>query len=1146
MKQMNVLAKALYDNVAESPDELAFRKGDIVTVLEQNAGGLQGWWLCSLHGRQGVAPGNRLRLLVGCYEGGGTGGAGGGASAARQTCAANAGAERGGFRSQPQEDIYRVPPSPGSAQGLYRVPPSQGVYDVPPAAPGAGGGQAPYRVPPSLADDVYQVPPCSSSSVAAGGDGPHDGSQDVYQVPPSLAAQDVYQVPPSLEAPRGAQTVGGAGQRGGPQARLSPTRRGGRRGGHGRGRPADAGQESQRRWKWRRRQRRWARLVPGPRRGGEWRWGNSAAGPIGALRLEKPTDQITSLGAVKPRTLRMALDQCSDPPAGIDCDAQGSMRSSLARGIDGLLKPNWQRPLHSSLGCITGGRSSSARLPGVRNETSDTVPRERSRHKPKTERRTAAPPRRLLACPPTMSMTCPPHWGAPPPHGPTPGRARPPCTTTSSTTTATTTSSSSSTAFIYWHQGPAGSRNFRCTTCCPRVGGGAAVAAARTCTTRRRRWAAWCPPCPPWLSSSSSIISSSSSIIIIIRWRRWPLWMRPTMSLRPSGAAACSRRPPVPTDSVRQQHPTATRASRSSSCGISRRGTATTLTPPSRGAPRTTRCTTCRRSPGARGARPRRPRGRRGPSSPTRALAPRRPPPGQEIYDIPPGLQAPRSEPREAPAAVAPAAAAPAAADDAEEDVYDCPKPAVPASAGSARAGSSEPPVLHGGRAAAPDSRAAAVEASAEGPSASSASSASQDIYDVPREVYASVRKARSEAASSRDCEYDVPPAASRDAACAEPRSMAPGVGHQVAAAVGASVGRGGGTSSSACVDGASTAPARASKDVASPHSGSRQQQQRAAPVAYVGGAHGSSNGPAGPQRGGPVPLGNGLSHGGVVGHNGVGYGDGGPRRLPAGGADRPGGIQARPLPSPPPFPAVSCGDGDDSADGSCDPGSDEYDYVHLQAKDDPEPEKTSNGMGPIKDQIELIQVYRFEGGPTQPAAGCAGPLEALCRLPLCAHDRQLLRFYAEQGEAPLRALRSAAESFASRLRGGGGDDDPADGPEPGALTPRQLLAHGRAVVLGGHRLAFLADALARGALSAELRAATAALAEAVSERLRAVAASSKAAALRYPTAAGAGAWALRRETEARVGELLQQAHGFHELLTRLAGMATASGHSGP
>lgn len=63
----NVLAKALYDNVAESPDELSFRKGDIMTVLERNTQGLDGWWLCSLHGRQGIVPGNRLKILVGMY-----------------------------------------------------------------------------------------------------------------------------------------------------------------------------------------------------------------------------------------------------------------------------------------------------------------------------------------------------------------------------------------------------------------------------------------------------------------------------------------------------------------------------------------------------------------------------------------------------------------------------------------------------------------------------------------------------------------------------------------------------------------------------------------------------------------------------------------------------------------------------------------------------------------------------------------------------------------------------------------------------------------------------------------------------------------------------------------------------------------------
>lgn len=58
-----ILAKALYDNTAESPDELAFHKGDVVMVIEQTIEGSVGWWKCSLHGQEGLAPANRLRLL---------------------------------------------------------------------------------------------------------------------------------------------------------------------------------------------------------------------------------------------------------------------------------------------------------------------------------------------------------------------------------------------------------------------------------------------------------------------------------------------------------------------------------------------------------------------------------------------------------------------------------------------------------------------------------------------------------------------------------------------------------------------------------------------------------------------------------------------------------------------------------------------------------------------------------------------------------------------------------------------------------------------------------------------------------------------------------------------------------------------------
>lgn len=48
----NLYAKAIYDNIAETPDELAFKRGDLLTVIEQDTDGLEGWWLCTLRGRQ--------------------------------------------------------------------------------------------------------------------------------------------------------------------------------------------------------------------------------------------------------------------------------------------------------------------------------------------------------------------------------------------------------------------------------------------------------------------------------------------------------------------------------------------------------------------------------------------------------------------------------------------------------------------------------------------------------------------------------------------------------------------------------------------------------------------------------------------------------------------------------------------------------------------------------------------------------------------------------------------------------------------------------------------------------------------------------------------------------------------------------------
>lgn len=121
-----MLAKALFDNAAESPEELAFRKGDILMVLDQEQEGGPGWWLCSLHGRQGIAPANRLRLL--------------------QTSQAPAPSTTTETRRAPSVDSVHLSPcqqgrvnglSAEDADGVYLSPPSmtEGVYQSPGVAP---------------------------------------------------------------------------------------------------------------------------------------------------------------------------------------------------------------------------------------------------------------------------------------------------------------------------------------------------------------------------------------------------------------------------------------------------------------------------------------------------------------------------------------------------------------------------------------------------------------------------------------------------------------------------------------------------------------------------------------------------------------------------------------------------------------------------------------------------------------------------------------------------------------------------------------------------------------------------------------------------------------------------------------------------
>lgn len=219
----NILAKALYDNVAESPDELSFRKGDIMTVLERDTQGLDGWWLCSLHGRQGIVPGNRLKILgkrdmVDAA----------GASSPSQhqalpsqsayakpayapSVAAAVAASSSGLANKilpssqytSMHPLYSAPnPTQPGADSIYMMPPShspkaslQNLYQVPagpspstqPGLPSKDlvASQRKYQLP---RQDVYQVPSPMGHALSQGG-APAGGvvaEQEVYQVPPYM------------------------------------------------------------------------------------------------------------------------------------------------------------------------------------------------------------------------------------------------------------------------------------------------------------------------------------------------------------------------------------------------------------------------------------------------------------------------------------------------------------------------------------------------------------------------------------------------------------------------------------------------------------------------------------------------------------------------------------------------------------------------------------------------------------------------------------------------------------------------------------------------------------------------------------------------------------------------------------------------
>ncbi|XP_040272831.1 embryonal Fyn-associated substrate isoform X1 [Bufo bufo] len=147
------LAQALYDNAAESPEELSFHRGDVMLVLEKDPPALSGWWRCSLRGKQGIAPGNRLRLLP---------------------------------ESELPENEYQAPRLLGAT-----------VVTSNPQKPEDKRNTCKDEQAPSCTE-VYQVPPIARLCIS-----PPTSEDDIYNSPrqvemPQLCPQEVYDMPSSL------------------------------------------------------------------------------------------------------------------------------------------------------------------------------------------------------------------------------------------------------------------------------------------------------------------------------------------------------------------------------------------------------------------------------------------------------------------------------------------------------------------------------------------------------------------------------------------------------------------------------------------------------------------------------------------------------------------------------------------------------------------------------------------------------------------------------------------------------------------------------------------------------------------------------------------------------------------------------------
>lgn len=186
-----LLARARYNNIAESKDELSFRQGDVVTVVQKDFNKQVDWWLCELRGKVGMVPANYFEVFHN-----------------HDTCEydiprpSSKAAVSSSDVPQPTKSLSQssetipslsaVPvPSQSSVPLPSQSPPSQSSIPLPPIYPRSRSPSRPLSTEATDSNPIYDFPPALDL----------EGMDRDYDLPPAEAAPgsgyETYDRPPS-------------------------------------------------------------------------------------------------------------------------------------------------------------------------------------------------------------------------------------------------------------------------------------------------------------------------------------------------------------------------------------------------------------------------------------------------------------------------------------------------------------------------------------------------------------------------------------------------------------------------------------------------------------------------------------------------------------------------------------------------------------------------------------------------------------------------------------------------------------------------------------------------------------------------------------------------------------------------------------